>query len=332
MKDLPDELLLQIGAHFTHLDRNYDLARLALVSRKWREMAQEWLIKVPRFNMMYIDQYLCELARYEHLQPQIRSLEIWSNSKNRFFYDASGRVIRAYRPTQAPTSWDPLFIRKCDEIISHFALDQKSKSQWARALRGDCVPALFGVLISVLPNLKDLRLGNTWLMDFPIFCCILAGGPGSYMLPLNLHDDFLRCPLQQMLSKVEILDVSADMTGTLPLSRSTTTVFTFAHFANLKEIGITMKALWWRPSRRRPATDPREIFPATLEVLRISEATVFTPFFVQHLSIAKIGGHFPALRRVEVYFMESREEIGEQWHTDAVARLQVPCKKAEISV
>lgn len=334
MNDLPDELLLQIGAHFTHLDRNSDLARLALVSQRWRHVAQEWLMKAPRFNVMYIDEYLWELAHHEHLQPQIRSVEIWSSSKDRHrpLRDASGRNLRTYRPIEAPTGWDPLFTRRCDEIINHFALDKNTKKEWVAALQEDCVPALFGVLISVLPNLKELRLGNTWLMDFPIFCCLNAGDALSFMLPLNLHHGFLNSPLQQMLSRLEILDVSADITGTFFFSRTTTTVFSFAHFTNLKEIGITMKALWWQPSRRRPASDPREIFPATLEVLKISEATYCTPEFVRNVRTAKSGGHFPVLRRVEVYFMESREAIRKQRSSDPVTKLRRACKRADISV
>jgi hypothetical protein len=56
--DLPHELLLHIGAQFTHLKRNRDLASLSLVCKKWRIIAQEWLLKEPRFNLTYIDKYL----------------------------------------------------------------------------------------------------------------------------------------------------------------------------------------------------------------------------------------------------------------------------------
>ncbi|KAH7409851.1 hypothetical protein DE146DRAFT_710315 [Phaeosphaeria sp. MPI-PUGE-AT-0046c] len=242
INDLPEELTLYTCAYFTHIGRNSDLVRLALVSRKWRKLAQEWLIKVPRFNLTHIDKYLWELSHHEHLHPQIQSLEIWSKSENRLPRDGEGRVIREYRPTSAPITWNILF-----------------------ALWEDCIPALFGVLICVLPNLKPLRLGDTWLIDFPIFCSMLAGEASSYMFPI-----------------------------------------------------------------RRPVTDPREIFPATLEVLRISEATAETPPFLQQACVAKTGGHFPRLQRLELYFIESLDETS--WIGNPVPSLQRMCRQAEVSV
>jgi hypothetical protein len=41
INDLPDELLLNIGAQFTNLNRNRDLTSLALVPKKWRAISQE---------------------------------------------------------------------------------------------------------------------------------------------------------------------------------------------------------------------------------------------------------------------------------------------------
>lgn len=330
MQDLPDELLLQIGSHFVHLNRNSDLARLAFVSRKCRNVAQEWLLKIPRFNLTHIDKYLWELAHHEYLQPQIRSLEIWSKSENRLPRDGKGRIIREYRPIPAPNTWNPKFVDKCNEIIEHFALDNKSKSKWAIALQNDCIPALLGVLICVLPNLKQLKLGNTWLLDFPMFSDMLSGGNASRMLPWGHESTFMEGQLQLLLQKLEYLDVSADMSCTWFHSRVTTTVFTFVNIKNLKEIGVTMRALWWRPSWGRWLTDPREIFPGTLEVVRISEANDWTLYFLGCLCIARKGGHFPGLRRVELYFMESFEAMEYTW--DEVHDMQRMCKQAEISL
>ena len=100
--DLPDELLLNIGAQFTHLDRNSDLTNLALVSHRWRPIAQEWLLKYPRFNLTYIDQYMWELGHRPHLLAQVRSLEIWSTSAGRVRRDERGMSIKEYTPVKAP--------------------------------------------------------------------------------------------------------------------------------------------------------------------------------------------------------------------------------------
>jgi hypothetical protein len=62
INDLPDELLLNIGAHFTNLNRNRDLRNLALTSKKWKPIAQEWLLIEPRFNLTFIDGYMWEMG------------------------------------------------------------------------------------------------------------------------------------------------------------------------------------------------------------------------------------------------------------------------------
>lgn len=60
--DVPDEIWLQIGAQFTDLERNRDLSNLSLVWKKWQAVAQEWMLKVPRFSLTNIDRYLGEIA------------------------------------------------------------------------------------------------------------------------------------------------------------------------------------------------------------------------------------------------------------------------------
>lgn len=305
--DLPYELLLHIGARFTHLDRNRDLAQLALVSKKWRAVAQEWLLKAPRLNLTYIDKYLWELVHNEHLQPQVKTLEIWSYSEHRIPKNKDGSLRREYVATRAPVSWDPGFIPTCHTVIA--ATSSRRKAQWKKALTDDCIPALFGVLLCTLPNLRELMLGNAWLMDFPIFWSIRSPYvAASVSIPSEWRHKFLDSALTMILPKLEILDVPADMSQLYFLR--TPTVFDFTKFENLKEVGITMRALWWQPSsRRNPPPDPREVFPQTLEVLRISEAGLGDSILrlIQNIRLAKNVGYFPVLRRIEVYFMEALE-------------------------
>jgi hypothetical protein len=308
IQELPYELLLQIGAHFTHLDRNWDLAQLALVSKVWREVAQVWLLKAPRFSLTYIDKYLWELGHHEHLQPQVKTIEIWSRSANRIPKDQIGTQRFGYVATPAPPNWNSDFLPTCKKIIN--TTNSESKTQWEKALHEDCISALFGVLLCTLPNLRELRLSNAWLMDFSIFWSLQSPyvASSSTFVPSAWKNQFLEEALAGLLPKLEILEVPADMSR-LYFHR-TPTILDFRRFASLKEVGITMKALWWHPSlTRNPPPDPREVFPPTLELLRISEAGLskHVMALVQNMRLAKSGGHFPALRRIEVYFMEALE-------------------------
>jgi hypothetical protein len=181
----------------------------------------------------------------------------------------------------------------------------KTKRQWSTALFDDVVPALLGVLLCSMPKLKELRLGDVWLMDTPIFASMVSPDIRG-ALPSAWHHPYLRSALAMLLPKLEVLEVPADMSS-LFFSPRAITVFDFRRFRSLREVGITMKALWWCARFHQSAPDPRELFPSTIEVLRISEATEYTPTFLSNLCTAKVGGHFPRLRRVEVYHLESLE-------------------------
>jgi hypothetical protein len=307
--DLPDELLLNIGAQITHLSRNCDLASLSLVSKKWRIVAQEWLLKKPRFNLTHIDKYLWEIGHHAHLLPQIRSLEIWSKSENRIPRNSAHQPEREYKPIAA-LSWDPAFVAKCKELINIYARDQPHARKWHIALDQDCIPALLGVLICTLPNLRELRLGDTWLMDIPLMSVMVSPDVKSHrMLPREWRHGFLAGAVKTLHTRLHVLEVPADMTCIWFLSRWPT-IYNFRPFEALREVGITMRALWWCPQRsHQQPPDPRELFPRSLQVLRITEATMQTTAYLANLCAAKKGGHFPNLRRVEVYYLNRYDVV-----------------------
>jgi hypothetical protein len=230
--DLPDELLLNIGDQFTGFSRNRDLANLALVSRKWQAIAQEWLLKKPSFNITYIDQYIWELSHRSELLGQVKGLEIWSTSEGRIQLDEEGKPKRLYTKIPAPDGWDLDFRKRCKKVIKKFAPGTFEQYMWKGALRKDVVPALFGVLICMLPNLKELNLGNGWLMDFPIFSTMLSQVVGVIHSPLGWQHEFLACALGHITPRLEVLEVSADMSS-LYLYRAAT-VFDFRTFRQLK--------------------------------------------------------------------------------------------------
>ncbi|KAF2822853.1 hypothetical protein CC86DRAFT_385050 [Ophiobolus disseminans] len=319
LDDLPDELWLCIAAQFTHLSRNGDLASLALVSKRWRPIAQEWLLKEPCFKLTHIDKYLWEIGHRDHLLPQIRTLEIHSSSEGRIQRDTNGMPKREYTAVSSPAFplWELKFVEKCQEVIAHLADDKRNERRWSNALAEDVVPALFGVLLCTLPNLRELILGDCWLMDMPIFASMVSPDINGAS-PHLWHHTYLNSVLATLLPKLEVLDVPADMSS-LWFSSRAATIFDFRGFQSLRKVGITMKALWWCPRMYRSPPDPRELFPPTLEVLKISEATEYTPMFLSNLCTAKKGRHFPKLRRVEVYYMEDLQAM-----KDSVSYLRYP--------
>ncbi|CAE6998800.1 hypothetical protein CFE70_000739 [Pyrenophora teres f. teres 0-1] len=303
LNDFPDEIFLRIGAQFTGVSLNRDLANLALVSPRWRMVAQEWLLKEPRFNITYIYKYMCELGHRPKLTGRVKKLEIWSTSEGRIAYDDDyPPKLLGYQPVKAPKEMTSAFefMTQCRAIVKHFALNETDRDMWMRALDEDVIPALFGILLCTLPNLKELRLGYGWLMDFPIFSNMLA--TEDRFIPKTWMRGFLAGPLELLYSRLAVLEVPADM-KTLDVFR-TCTVFDFRPFQQLTEVGITMEALSHDYISLGEPSDPREVLPPTMKVLRISEATIHIAWFLKDLCRAKIDDHFPSLRRVEVYYMD----------------------------
>lgn len=282
--DLPVELYLQIGSHFTGLKRNTHLASLALGSHRWCPIAQEWLLKVPRFKLTYIDKYLWEIAHHSQFLPQIRSLELHSSSEDRVLRNSAGLSRHEYVPILRPLfHYGKDFLPKCEEIVEHFGTTPQNKVRWLAALDMDLVPALFGVLLCILHNLRESRIGNTWLMDMPIFRSLLsARSIGAHILPSEWRHDHLQDVLSTKIPRLEVLDVPAD-TSAVYLPHRASAVFDFPRFTNLRELGMSIRALWLCHNCNRIPSGPREVFSASLQVLRISEADDYTPCILQTL-------------------------------------------------
>ncbi|CAN9431347.1 unnamed protein product [Alternaria alternata] len=179
INDLPDELLLNIGAHFTNLNRNRDLRNLALTSKKWKPIAQEWLLIEPRFNLTFIDGYMWEMGHRSHLLSRVKKLEIWSRSEGRTSKTRHVNRIGVYvyltdviyNPTPAPDhiTQQAEFMEICKTVIQHYAANKRHAKDWINSITTDVVAALFGVLLCVLPNLRELNVSDAWLMDSPFF-------------------------------------------------------------------------------------------------------------------------------------------------------------------
>jgi hypothetical protein len=344
--DLPEELLLNIGAQFTDLSRNWDLASLALVSKRWRPIAQEWLLKVPRFNLSFIDRYMFEMDHRAHLFCRVKSLEIWSKSEGRT--TKTRHVTRTgihmdltdlkYTALAAPDRviQDTEFVEACETVIKHFATKSHYAKAWIGAIREDIVPALFGVLICSLPNLHELKLGDAWLMDFPLFASTRsASAMAHYSSPFEWRHKFLSGALTAKLPHLTVLEIPSDMTAQR-FSHNVTTLFDLRPFESLREVSLTMKAIQGHERQAIPAADAREIFPKTLEILRISEATHITANFINTLCLAKKRSHLPNVQRIEIYHMEHLENTRFAADggncLDPVDDVRTICRDAEIAV
>jgi hypothetical protein len=307
IQDLPAEIWLNVSAHITHSSRNSDLTSLSLVSRRWRPIAQEWLLKNPRFNITYIHNYMLELAHHAHLLPQVRTLEIWSTSAGRVKRYPNGHTVKQYNSVLPPPSLKSRtdFLEICTNVINHVDLDGDSKCRWKCALHTDVVPALLGVLLCALPNLTALKFGEGWLMDFPIFTRIFSTDlQNGIYLPHKWNHEFLQGAITTITEKLEVLEVPADMTS-IYIESQVSTAFDYRRFGKLKDLGCSMRSLLG--GMLSVQADLKKIFPPSLEVLRISEATFITANFLDELCLAKTNGHFPALRRVEVYHLDILE-------------------------
>ncbi|KAH9869481.1 hypothetical protein IAQ61_006687 [Plenodomus lingam] len=252
---------------------------------------KEWLLKEPCFNLAWIDLYLWQLRSRPELIKQVHTLDIWSRSNGRVTRDERNRICHEYPKIKAAT------VLENTRFLPHFlsvlknAKDERVISQ----IEEDVLPLLFCYLVVSLPGLRERKLGGAWLMDFPIFECGLSSALGRMYLPGDWRNSFSLSTYKNLLSQLTVLDVPADMTA--------------MHFAQSARTVFDSSAYPCEPSknsRTRLPAKPHKIFPPTLQILRISEASQTTPHFLCQLAIAKkYGSHLPALVRVEAYF-ESR--------------------------
>jgi hypothetical protein len=197
---------------------------------------------------------------------------------------------------------------KCEEIINFFASNAVHRLVWTQALSTDIVSALIGILILGLPNLRELYLGPSWLMDYPFFSQIPSQEIRN-IYPSWWEHLYLTPVLKQLQSRLTVLEFPANFKG-FYFTGMPRAIFDFRGFQHLTELNISMKALFWTSLApwRSPA-DPSTILPRSLEVLRVSECNETTANFANQLCLLIKQGQFPALRRVELYFEHWRQKI-----------------------
>ncbi|KAF2677480.1 hypothetical protein K458DRAFT_243937, partial [Lentithecium fluviatile CBS 122367] len=278
---LPDELLLEITDQFHGRYRNTDLASFALTCRRMHVVAKEKLLCDPCFNLSRLHHYLWELAHHPHFIPKIRRLELWSSSEGRLPAEVSQTSIinlqsfvRSYRYPSTPCPPELLggeFMDQCLTIFIFFAKKTNHKTEWADKVQEDVVPTLLAVLLLALPNLKELKCAAAWLMDFPFFRQLFTHDV-LRVLPEDWHHRYLFCVARALQGKLEILEFPTDLAHMAFLVRSRMP-FDFRPFAHLKQLSLSMSTLKYTQHALVAPIGPEYVFPPTLELLRISEAT-----------------------------------------------------------
>lgn len=317
---LPNELLIQVANHFYGRNRNRNLASLSLVCRRFRNLAQEELLCAPRFRLAYIHKYLWELGHHSAIIPRIRRLEIFSTSDGRRKLPPPGRHYipevdySAYPAVKCPPEVfaEEDFISKCREMIEYFTQEKTHcRLEWLQALEQDIVPALFGVLIVSLPNLRELCLGATWMMDFPVFSLLqfihISPGRPRILRPKEWRKLWMNDIILLMGKRLRVLEFPADLRGLCFGNRAA--VFGLSFFRHLRCLSLSMDILQDPRRPWLPPHDPAAIFPASLRLLRISECKDTTANFMNELCLAKKNGKFPHLHDVQLYFKDEVEYV-----------------------
>ncbi|KAF2656419.1 hypothetical protein K491DRAFT_757524 [Lophiostoma macrostomum CBS 122681] len=307
---LPNELLLEIGDRIRGPHRNSDLASLSLVSRRLRPIGQENLLCEPAFNLTHLHTFLRELGHHYYLIPKIKCLEILSSAKGRVPHQELlnvdlGAALEVEEYPALPCPWELFalsnFRARCVDVINYFLKEGDYRRNWHTALNADIVQALLGVLLVILPNLKSLHIGASWLMDWPIFSSLTPPGV-KIVEPEGWDHKWLSPVLQKLQAELQALEFPADMAAFVAEYR-TVALFDFRGFKKLKHLSLSSATFC--SQTRQPPPNPARLLPTSLELLRMSECTPATINFMNEICLAKKHGKFPSLKRVELYFWSS---------------------------
>ena len=164
--DLPNEVL-----HLIALSLPGPNDTLSQVSKRVSPIAREMLLTRPVLDIDHMHGYLLQIHSFPHLLPQIHTLEISnkqvkSASKNSpsianhlwspCFNTGSARHCRQV-PAPSILANNQSFDNDCRRMNDSVSNSPRMEARWIAAAANDCLPALLGILISILPNLKELR-------------------------------------------------------------------------------------------------------------------------------------------------------------------------------
>jgi len=333
LNTLADELLLQIGHNIRDRRRNLDLSNFSLVSHRLRNIGQECLLSQPTLNILHVPKLMLELWRRPWILPQIRRLKLWSRSKGRNYAALPEHLLDLgslrifYLTSKAQDTWREHerrpcpahiinmaeFMQFCFKTIDKVATDEKKAAMWVIALEKDAVPALLAILLSALPNLEELRCTSSWIMDSQLFNA-LKYRKESIVTTSDLDADYLQDVVSLLKPRLQVLEFPTDFRGAV-FNPKPYPMFDFRSFKLIKELSVSMTVLDYGAThprtRLRGLADPVMVLPSSLEILRISEATGTTANFINDLCLAKKKFRFRSLRRIELFFLNTKDIITE---------------------
>ncbi|KAF2438398.1 hypothetical protein P171DRAFT_160178, partial [Karstenula rhodostoma CBS 690.94] len=189
----------------------------------------------------------------------------------------------------------------CAETAKQFLKHNVHAQDWILALKHNVVPALLGLLLVSLPNLKALRCSALWIMDFPLLTSLISAKVTS--VPIN-HSHIL-------------------FTG------RPSALFNFSSFEKLKNLSMSMEAIYYWDSRPRlPYPWPMPLLPPNIQTLQISEGTESTASFIEDLcKVKKEGTSFQSLCLIDVFF-----SLPYDFTVIAPACLRTVCSDAVVSL
>jgi hypothetical protein len=180
----PHELWLRIACY---LDSN-DLCNLAVTNKKLKPIAQERLIKQGIVPVRSIPRYINELpdendGNRKDWAKNIKTLELRQCAQVPQQWQHEHGMLASFGPSSLTNIHDE---NSYQNVLGRYLLDFELLHDWQQYefARSDSISVCMVVLLSLLPNLEELRFG-TALISTQFFRYLLEEGPGRCLLPLG---------------------------------------------------------------------------------------------------------------------------------------------------
>jgi hypothetical protein len=192
---LPNEVILAILNQLPPLPRPRQKTLLALTAtcKRIRPLARDQLLVQPVIDVHHVHLLVQNYLRYPELVNRANSLE--------FSVDQQ-QVVPLGEPNFYLTLKlvpDKACVEACYHFIKTTAISQKGKSDWIRDISRRYQRAYVGILLVMLPNLKELLLGTALVSHFGILVSLFHMN--------DKHDnEYVREVFEAMTSQLQCLE------------------------------------------------------------------------------------------------------------------------------
>jgi hypothetical protein len=205
---LPNETLLQISQYLPnsvkHSDPQADLVNLMSTCKRLVPLAREALFYAPILDSSKVDHFLATLFKYPVLPSKMHSLTIETKK-------IRGACIG---PNPIP-ALDAALLSKAISHIGTLNIDQNTKQQLTKWLNTgnefDGPQTLLVLLLTMLPNLRELYLGGSILYNFPLQPLLTPSSAPSHIFDkISSHNASLSTLLSLFSRKITVLELPND--------------------------------------------------------------------------------------------------------------------------